>query len=542
MQKIGILYICTGKYDIFWKDFYLSCEKYLLNDTDETGNKKFEKHYFVWTDAKEIFGETENKNIKKVYQEDLGWPGNTLMRFDMFLGQKESLKEMDYIFFFNANCLILENINEKEFLPDINIGEKLLAVLHPYFLNKKRRFFTYENKNINSLAYIKKNEGNMYFMGALNGGFTKSFLEAVEIMDKNTKTDLDQNIIARFHDESHWNRYLVDRDDIKVLEPEYLYPENYNVQFLPKIFLRNKDQFGDLNTIRNLKLKLSKSIFKKIYYLIRNKIIYSLFKIYDKFIFTNKRIFRLKEIKSKDQRKISVVITYFNRHETIHKALYNILNDDRVAEILIVDDCSKLDSYEYLKNFVSRLGSEKMRIIRNKINLGMFKNKLYALSQAKYDWSILLDSDNTLQKSYIDSIYKINNWDVSTMYCPSFSWPLLNNETLSGKEYLFKDIRELLIHNSRVIKQFLNLGNFFVNKKEFFDSTHNMIDFIPYAADSIYINYLWTAKGNRLFIPNNCRYIHRVNGDSTWKIQSSNSVIVFENIKNAFLMSNSNLK
>jgi len=57
MKKIGILYICTGKYDIFWKDFYLSCEKYLLNDIDENGNKKFEKHYFVWTDAEGIFGE-----------------------------------------------------------------------------------------------------------------------------------------------------------------------------------------------------------------------------------------------------------------------------------------------------------------------------------------------------------------------------------------------------------------------------------------------------------------------------------------------------
>ena len=25
MCKLGILYICTGKYDIFWEDFYKSC-------------------------------------------------------------------------------------------------------------------------------------------------------------------------------------------------------------------------------------------------------------------------------------------------------------------------------------------------------------------------------------------------------------------------------------------------------------------------------------------------------------------------------------
>lgn len=28
MNKVAVLYICTGKYDVFWKDFYISYEKY----------------------------------------------------------------------------------------------------------------------------------------------------------------------------------------------------------------------------------------------------------------------------------------------------------------------------------------------------------------------------------------------------------------------------------------------------------------------------------------------------------------------------------
>ena len=31
-MKIAILYICTGKYNLFFKDFYTSCEKYLLRE------------------------------------------------------------------------------------------------------------------------------------------------------------------------------------------------------------------------------------------------------------------------------------------------------------------------------------------------------------------------------------------------------------------------------------------------------------------------------------------------------------------------------
>jgi hypothetical protein len=33
----------------------------------------------------------------------------------------------------------------------------------------------------------------------------------------------------------------------------------------------------------------------------------------------------------------------------------------------------------------------------------------------------------------------------------------------------------------------------------------------------------------------NCKYIHRVNPDSTWKIQNVQSAVKFENIKNAIL-------
>lgn len=46
MTKVGMLYICTGKYTVFWPEFY------------RTFNDKFlpncEKEYFVFTDAPAI--------------------------------------------------------------------------------------------------------------------------------------------------------------------------------------------------------------------------------------------------------------------------------------------------------------------------------------------------------------------------------------------------------------------------------------------------------------------------------------------------------
>ena len=48
-MRIGILYICTGKYDIFGKDFYLSAERYFMQD------QSFIIEYYVFTDSPKLY-------------------------------------------------------------------------------------------------------------------------------------------------------------------------------------------------------------------------------------------------------------------------------------------------------------------------------------------------------------------------------------------------------------------------------------------------------------------------------------------------------
>ena len=43
--KLGILYICVGRYDFFWKSFYESSERYLMQGSPCI------REYFVFTDA-----------------------------------------------------------------------------------------------------------------------------------------------------------------------------------------------------------------------------------------------------------------------------------------------------------------------------------------------------------------------------------------------------------------------------------------------------------------------------------------------------------
>lgn len=246
-MTVAILYICIGKYDIFWKDFYLSSEKYFLPDC--------EKFYYVFTDSKHIFQE-DNEHIKKIYQADLGWPDNTLMRFHFFASQSKSLIKYDYLFFMNANCLFVNEITASEFLPT---DKDFLFVNHPGYYKKSNLEYTYE-RNPLSQAYIAVGEGDHYLCGGVNGGKADAFLQLITELRRRVDTDKQNGIIASVHDESHLNRYAYENKNYKLVSPSYFFPEGWEEPFSPKIFVREKTKYFNVDKLKNHKVSLKHKI------------------------------------------------------------------------------------------------------------------------------------------------------------------------------------------------------------------------------------------------------------------------------------------
>lgn len=238
MNKIAILYICTGKYDVLWKEFFESYEANFLQNSM--------KEYFVFTDAEQLFGERDCRRIHKIYQKQLGWPDDTLMRFHMFDTISEQLKNFDYIYFMNANCKCVAPISEEEFLPK---EKDILVVQHPGEYNKKPQRYSYD-RNPKSTAYIPKGEGKYYIFGAVNGGKAEAYLNLIKELKKNIDTDKSNNVIAKWHDESHINRYIIEHDNWLMLSPSYGYPEGWNIPFEPKILVREKSNYFDANAMK----------------------------------------------------------------------------------------------------------------------------------------------------------------------------------------------------------------------------------------------------------------------------------------------------
>lgn len=235
-MKIGILYICTGKYDVFFDGFYQSAEKYLMPET--------EKHYFVFTESSII---TSSDRIHKIYQERMGWPNDTLMRFHLFLKIEEDLKKMDYLFFFNANYTFIKPISSLELLPEQK-DNNLTGQIHPVAYHKKRNNFDYE-RNPKSTAFIAENEGSYYFAGGLIGGRTDAFLIMCHVLSSNIDKDKENDFVAVWHDESHINAYFSQLEP-KKLHPGYCYPQGWYLPFEQKTVLLDKNKFGGHSFLR----------------------------------------------------------------------------------------------------------------------------------------------------------------------------------------------------------------------------------------------------------------------------------------------------
>jgi hypothetical protein len=228
--KIGIVFICTGDYHIFWEKFYRTSSEFLL--------KKHEKHYFIFTDNNSII---PDNNITVIHKKPEGFPMDSLLRYEMFNTIRNDLLKYDYVYFFNSNMIFVTPV-EEEIFPD-NFSSGLTGVIHPGYFNKHPFWFPYE-RNPQSKAMINHGyKRYRYFMGVLFGGKTSSFLDLCEKCAKSIREDLENGIIAVYHDESHLNRYFLEREILE-LDPGYGYPEGWHIPFTPRIMILNKVLYG----------------------------------------------------------------------------------------------------------------------------------------------------------------------------------------------------------------------------------------------------------------------------------------------------------
>jgi len=216
--KIGLLVVATGKYIQFVPPLIESAEKYFCKDHDVS--------YVIFTDGQLDPAD----NIHTVYQERLGWPKDTLMRFYMYYGQKELLRSFDYLFACDADMLFVNPVGDEI------LGDRT-AVIHPGYVGRRG---TYETSQ-KSTAYVSPSEGEHYFAGGIYGGATPCFFHLLETVIRNIEIDFSNGLIAVWHDESHLNRYFIDHKPSVILSSDYCYPESHRNAESKKLLALDKN-------------------------------------------------------------------------------------------------------------------------------------------------------------------------------------------------------------------------------------------------------------------------------------------------------------
>ncbi len=216
-KKIGVLIICTGyKYWPYVGAMIESARKYFLTDHDV--------QFFLWTDMPDVtYG-------AKIYDTDATeWPLPTLMRYHLFLQQEKDLIGLDYLFYIDADMLFLDKVGKEV------LGDGLTAVEHPMYSFRPGLQFPLE-PNPESTAYI--HVPKHYFAGGFQGGKAQDFIKAMWSMKRCIDQDFNNNYMARWNDESHWNRYLFDNPPVIVLDPSYCYPNSMVEKYYEPIWGR----------------------------------------------------------------------------------------------------------------------------------------------------------------------------------------------------------------------------------------------------------------------------------------------------------------
>lgn len=219
-KKVAILGVMTDKYVKYFPRYYKTIKKYFLPNTP--------KDFYSFTDQLDFPFFQGKKDVNVIPTEHRPMPWTMLLTFHHMQGIINKLKGYSHIIYIDTDTYFNVPVSEKDFF---NFHEPLFAVSHHAYVNKPGEF-DFSSK---SLASIKKGDDvSTYWQASFYGGKTKEVINMIKEIKKRIDTDIKNNVTARWLDESHLNKYLIDnRDQVHSVPPSYSYP---SLKPIPKPF------------------------------------------------------------------------------------------------------------------------------------------------------------------------------------------------------------------------------------------------------------------------------------------------------------------
>lgn len=209
--------------------------------------------------------------------------------------------------------------------------------------------------------------------------------------------------------------------------------------------------------------------------------------------------------------KLTLAITVYNRYELLIESFANIIHDHRIDEVLIMDDCSKDEYWNKIKELPKY--NPKIKVVRQLENRGMSVNKRDAIFNSRNEWVLIGDSDNVFGSDYLDALEKTEQLFGQLLsgfiYSPSFAQPIFDYRQFERYKFTSEDLPKL---NDPSCMCLFNTCNYVVNRDMYLKVWEENKEMK--GSDTIWFNYLWLKKGFSLYVVPGMYYFHRVHEGS----------------------------
>jgi glycosyltransferase involved in cell wall biosynthesis len=155
-------------------------------------------------------------------------------------------------------------------------------------------------------------------------------------------------------------------------------------------------------------------------------------------------------------------------------------------------------------------------VLRQSVNRKALVNKRFAVQECRGDWVLLLDSDNTAFRSFLDALASLSKLHENVFYCASNAFPRFAFKALGYRPIDFEAARRMTLDGSLKRYYLINDGNYLVNRRVYLGYSSALGEPAADQADAMLVNYELLSHGGALQLLPDTAYYHRVETGSRW--------------------------
>jgi glycosyltransferase len=170
--------------------------------------------------------------------------------------------------------------------------------------------------------------------------------------------------------------------------------------------------------------------------------------------------------------RVSIMIPTFRRPLLLNEAIQSALNQKTniIYNIIVIDNNSEIDNDDKVLKLMQEISSDKITLIRNCRNIGMYANWNQCIRLSQAPWLTILNDDDILLTNFVEESYKrVKSADSIMMVAGRIA---LHNQIKIGVlnrflENLISFLKSILFNRSNQNDLLMNLSRYYVSNPHY---------------------------------------------------------------------------